>query len=151
MSEKPSLTLDFVYRFCHDIDAMREFYTDFVGLEETVHANEEGYAFIGYKCGSLTMYFLRGETVKPEKAGWTKQLGYSSGSVERTSYSIGMSERKFRYAVKRLRKANVEAFSDVPLWLHDEYWSYIVQDPMGVTIEIHTKPIEKPPNGQWSW
>ncbi|MHA2143010.1 MAG: VOC family protein [Candidatus Thorarchaeota archaeon] len=146
---EPKINIDFVYRFCDDIKAMRSFYTDLIGLTETIYTNEEEYAFIGYKGGGFTLYIVRGDTVKPEKIGWTKQPGYDGGTIETTSYTINVPEDEFRAVLKRLRDADVEAFSDKPRWSYDEYWSYIVKDPMGVTIEVYMKPGQKSESNEW--
>ena len=143
------MTIDFVYRFCDDIEAMRAFYTETIGLTESIFTNEKEYAFIGYKMSGFTLYIVRGDTVKPEKRGWTKQPGYDGGTIESTSYTIKVPEAEYRDVLNRLRAANSESFSDKPLWSYDEYWSYIVKDPMGVTIEVYMKPKEKPESRNW--
>ncbi len=40
----------------------------------------------------------------------------------------------FEAAVKRLQQANVEALRPEKFWVG--YWSYVVKDPMGQTVEL---------------
>lgn len=145
----PKITIDYVYRWSDDLEEMRRFYTELIGLQEISNSVEEEHGYVAYKCVGFTLYILRGKEVRPEMSGWTKQIGREGGTIERTSYTIRVPESAFRDTVTRLRKAGVQSLHEMPKWFHNEYWSYIVQDPMGATIEVYMKPSEKPEEKEW--
>ena len=152
MTDEPlsfSLSINYIYRWCDDLSAMRNFYTRLIGLDEGVFTDTEEYGFIEYKSNDLRMFILRGTEIEPQEPGWAKQPGYLKGDLERTSYTIKVPETKYVDVVRRLQEANVKSFQEKPTWLQDEYWSYIVQDPMGVTIEVYMQPSEKPDDKTW--
>ena len=49
----------------------------------------------------------------------------------------------FQSAVERLQQANVEALRPEKFWVG--YWSYVVKDPMGQTVEL-ADPSPSPPS-----
>ena len=144
-----SLSINYIYRWCDDLSTMRNFYTRLIGLDEGVFTDTKEYGFIEYISNDLRMYILRGTEIEPQDAGWAKQPGYLKGDLERTSYTIKVPEAKYADVVRRLQEANVKSFQEKPTWLQDEYWSYIVQDPMGVTVELYMQPSRKPDDKVW--
>jgi hypothetical protein len=144
-----SLSINYIYRWCNDLTTMRNFYTSLIGLDEGAFTDTEEYGFIEYISNDLRMYILRGTETEPQDAGWAKQPGYLKGDLETTSYTIKVPEIKYHGVVRRLQDANVKSFQEQPIWLHDEYWSYIVQDPMGITVELYMQPSEKPDSNEW--
>jgi len=121
----------FLYVPVSDLDAMRHFYTELVGLDEIYFAADEALA---YDCDGLqfTMLFDPNPPAVPE--GWATQPGWRGATVAAMSWSIELTEAGFRGAVSRSAEAGVIALHDVPQWVG--YWSYPVKDPMGYTAEI---------------
>ena len=152
MTDKPisfSLSINYIYRWCNDLSVMRNFYTRLIGLDEGIFTDTEEYGFIEYKSNDLRMYILRGTEIEPQAPGWAKQPGYLKGDLERTSYTIKVPKAKYADVVRRLQEADVKSFQEKPTWVQDEYWSYIVQDPMGVTVELYMQPSKKPDDRVW--
>jgi catechol 2,3-dioxygenase-like lactoylglutathione lyase family enzyme len=139
------LSLRFLYLPCRDLEAMRRFYTDLVGLTETYHApGPEG--GLAYACDRLQLTFFAAPDAAPNAAGWHRQPGWAGGTVAGASWSIvADDEAAFRAAAARLTEAGVPRHAEHPRWVG--YWSFPVRDPMGNTVEL-TLPVrgEAPSN-----
>jgi catechol 2,3-dioxygenase-like lactoylglutathione lyase family enzyme len=134
-----SLSLRFLYLPCRDLEVMRSFYTDLVGLPEVFYApGPDG--GLAYVCDRLQLTFSLAPDAVPNAAGWHRQPGWAGGTVSGASWSIvADDEAAFRAAVARLTEAGVPRHAPLPRW--EGYWSFPVQDPMGNTVEI-TLPVE---------
>jgi catechol 2,3-dioxygenase-like lactoylglutathione lyase family enzyme len=142
------LALRFLYLPCRDLDAMRRFYTDLVGLTESYYAPGDG-GGLAYACDRLQLTFLPAADAEPEPAGWHRQPGWRGGTLPGVSWSIvADGEDAFRAAVGRLTGAGVVAYAEEPRWVG--YWSFPVKDPMGNTVEL-TLPVDgEPASTAWS-
>lgn len=146
---KPVIRLSFIYNHCNDIEEMRRFYTDLIGLKEFAYHNDEQWGWLCYKTGGLELMFFRTEETIPKQEQWAVQPGWEGGTFEGTSWSIEVPEEEFASVVERLLSAEVRIFKDKPMWLQDCYWGFPVMDPMGNTVEVHTSPKEKPASTEW--
>jgi catechol 2,3-dioxygenase-like lactoylglutathione lyase family enzyme len=133
------LSLRFLYLPCRDLEDMRRFYTDLVGLPEVFYAPGAG-GGLAYLCDRLQLTFFPAPDAAASAAGWHRQPGWKGGTVPGASWSIvAGDEAAFRAAVARLTEAAVPRRAERPRWVG--YWSFPVQDPMGNTVEI-TLPVE---------
>jgi catechol 2,3-dioxygenase-like lactoylglutathione lyase family enzyme len=142
------LNLRFLYLPCRDLDGMRRFYGELVGLRETYYAaGPDG--GLAYACDHLQLTFFPAPDAEPNVAGWHRQPGWAGGTVPAASWSIvADDEAAFRAAVERLTEAGVPRYAERPRWVG--YWSFPVQDPMGNTVEI-TLPVEgEVPSTRWA-
>jgi catechol 2,3-dioxygenase-like lactoylglutathione lyase family enzyme len=145
----PRINVRFIFSLCDDIEAMRHFYTDLLGMDEQAYYSVEQFGYLSYPCeGVYLMFFYPGEKV-PEHTEWAWQPGYDGGSLHVTSWAIEIPEEDFAETVNRLKQAGVKAFSEYPEWRQDSYWGFSVADPQGNTIEVYTSPKEKPESPEW--
>lgn len=153
MSE-PELTanINFIYLSCNDLDAMRHFYSDLLGLKE-VSYREGSEGWLVYQCtGFQFMVFPSGHEL-PVIEGWGMQPGWEGGTVEGISWSVDVGAKRFAGIVRGLLDDGVDCFGDRPLWCQDSYWSFPVHDPMGNTVEVHyyDPELPRPASTEWSW
>ncbi|TET21568.1 MAG: VOC family protein [Candidatus Stahlbacteria bacterium] len=145
----PKINVRFIFSLCSDIEAMRHFYSDLLGMQEQAFFNEKQFGYLSYPCeGVYLMFFYSGQEA-PVFKDWAWQPGYDGGSLHVTSWAIQIPEEDFAETVKRLKDAGVKTFSDNPQWRQDSYWGFSVMDPQGNTIEVYTSPKEKPESTEW--
>ena len=127
----------FIYTRSNDLAASRRFYRDLVGLEQIWDEPDS----IAYAVDEVVQLFigLDGQAIPVE--GWSFQPGWVFGlevdpvpAYTAASWSIALSPNAFRTAVDRLQEAAVEPLRPEPFWVG--YWSYVVRDPMGQTVEL---------------
>jgi catechol 2,3-dioxygenase-like lactoylglutathione lyase family enzyme len=99
------LNLRFLYLPCRDLEAMRRFYGDLVGLRETYfEAGSDG--GLAYACDQLQLTFFSAPDAEPNALGWHRQPGWAGGTVPAASWSIVADDAAaFRAAVERLTEA----------------------------------------------
>ncbi|MBB2894387.1 VOC family protein [Flexivirga oryzae] len=134
----------FSYEYSTDIAATRHFYGELVGLEQ-VWDTADDIAFV-HDCVQLT--FHRVDSVE-QPDDWAHQPGWADGQLPDApatrpvrSVSIALPPAAFRDAVARLRAAGVKTLRPEPFWVG--YWSFVVQDPNRLTVEL-TDPNSPPP------
>lgn len=140
---EPQVKLNYLYAYANDIEAMRKFYTELVGMNEGSYRNDEQWGWLTYKCGDFELMFFRFETPVPAETRWASQPGWDDGTIENVafvvSWSIFVPFDRFTETVKRLKDAGVVCYYPKPQWLQDSYWGFPVKDPMGNTVEIYTE------------
>jgi catechol 2,3-dioxygenase-like lactoylglutathione lyase family enzyme len=126
----------FSYEYCTDIGATREFYGRLLGLTQ-VWDTPDGVAF---HHDGVQLSFQRLESLE-RQTGWAFQPGWGHGQLPDApatehvpSTSIALAPDAFRSAVGRLRAARVKALRPEPFWVG--YWSFVVKDPDGRTVEL---------------
>lgn len=126
----------FSHEYCSDLGATREFYGELLGLSQ-IWDEPDAIAFV-HDCVQLA--FQRLESVE-RPAGWAFQPGWSHGQLADApaaehvrSISVAFAPDAFRAAVERLRVAEVESLRPDPFWVG--YWSFVVKDPDGRTVEL---------------
>lgn len=141
------MNLRFLYVFADDLDAMRTFYSDLIGLDEFFHAaGADG--GLGYRCDRLQFTILPDPDAVRADAAWHRQPGWEGGTLLTPSWSIESESREaFAAAVDRLRAAGVPLLHDQPRWVG--YWSFPVRDPMGNTVELTLPAPDGPADRTW--
>ena len=131
----------FLYTRSNDVAASRRFYSDLVGLDQIWDEEDD----IAYLIGDAVQFSIGYDPDSTAEKGWTFQPGWVFGlgidPIPRhasASWSIPLSPRSFVSAVARLQDAGVAALRPEPFWVG--YWSYVVKDPMGQTVEL-TDPV----------
>jgi hypothetical protein len=143
------VNIKFVYNYCSSIDAMRFFYTELIGLNETSYQNDPDWKWLVYKCGGFEFMFFEAPGLSAASE-FSEQPGWDGGTLPRVSWSIEVPEADFADAVARLSAAEgVRCFADKPVWAQDSYWSFPVLDPMGNTAEIYSMVKERPASTEW--
>lgn len=126
-----SVSLRFLYLHCRDLDSVRHFYSELIGLEEVHFSPEEA---VAYRCGQLQFTVLRTDQPLPAVTQWAMQPGWKGGTSSLPSWSVECSKPAFDRAVRRLQEAGVPSRHASPVWVG--YWSFPVRDPMGWTVEL---------------
>jgi catechol 2,3-dioxygenase-like lactoylglutathione lyase family enzyme len=143
-----ALSLRFLYIHCADLETMRRFYTDLLGLTESFYAAGRGGA-LAYACDELQFTIFPAESAEPAPVEWHRQPGWEGGTLPGISWSIVAESREaFAASVARLVAADVPAFFETPRWLG--YWSFPVKDPMGNTVELTLPTESEPPDRVWA-
>ncbi len=147
--ERPKINIRFLFNVCNDIDAMRHFYTDILGMQEKAYMNEASFGWLNYQSDGFEFMFFRADKEIPVQTEWACQPAWEGGTVEVTSWGMMMPFEQFKVAYEKMRKEGVPLFKPEPEWRYDNYWGLSVMDPMGNTIEIGSIPSEKPASPQW--
>jgi hypothetical protein len=112
---KPLIYLSTIFWWCNDVGAMREFYTDLIGLPETYFQDDDNVGWLTYQSGQLQIVFIRASSTLPIHSAWSKQPGYRGGPLEATSWVISVPYTEFISITERLKQANVPLFQDEPI------------------------------------
>jgi catechol 2,3-dioxygenase-like lactoylglutathione lyase family enzyme len=127
----------FLYSGSNNIPASREFYSELVGLEQVWDEVDH----IAYRLVGGVQFSVRYDADVTISREWSFQPGWALGlgvqpvpRSARASWSFALSPASFRSSVARLQHAEVDALRPDPFWVG--YWSYVVKDPMGHTVEL---------------
>ena len=144
------INIRYLFAMAVDIDAMRHFYSELVGMKEVSYMNDENFGWLCYQSDGFQLMFFRAnsENTKPTD-DWTWQPGYGGGPYEGISWAIEYPEEEFKSTFRKMVDADVRALWETPQWFQESYWSFPVMDPMGNTIELFWTPSEKPPSPEW--
>ena len=134
--------LRWLFAMCQDLDAVREFYTDAVGLQELSFRNDEDWGWLHYDCGGVAMTFNRAEADMPAREGFAWQPGGGTGEMPEVSWGIEIPEDDFEATVERVKNTGAPCQTDAPEWRQESYWGFTVKDPAGNTVELYTTPSE---------
>lgn len=146
---KPKVNIRFIFNVCNDVENMRHFYTDLIGLQQGSFRNDKDWGWLVYKSDGFEMMFFRADRKLQVHEEWAAQPGYEGGTLEVTSWGIHIPEAMFAEVVERVRSAGVKVFKNKPDWPQDCYWGFTVMDPMGNTVELYAEPQEKPTSTEW--
>lgn len=127
----------FLYTHSSDLGASRRFYSDLIGLDQIWDELDD----IAYLVGDTVQFSIGHDPearVVDEWAfqpGWVFGLGIKPNPTRmHASWSIPLLPESFANAVARLQVAGVFTLRPEPFWVG--YWSYVVRDPMGQTVEL---------------
>jgi len=149
--QAPRVRVPFIYHICNDIEAIRHFYVDLLGMQQAAHMDTPEFGYLALECGSLQMMWFRGDEEQPPLDAFACQPGWAGGTLEVSSFSLLVPEDEFGGVFEKLRAAGTRMFKPVPEWRQDSYWGLSVLDPMGMTVEVYTAPKERPDDTSGSW
>lgn len=135
--DKTGINIRFIFNFCNDIDEIRRFYSELIGLEEVSYRNDEEWGWLVYQSEGFQFMWFRSDEKLPVIDGWAAQPGYSGGEFAITSWSIELPKEDFEKIIGRLKASGVKLFSMEPEWRQESYWGFTVMDPMGNTVELY--------------
>lgn len=125
----------FVYETCRDLAATRDFWAGQLGLPLVWDEPDS----IAVEHRGLQLSFIHGEVDEP--GAWAFQPGWCHGQVtpvppveHKRSTSVALDPDHFRKAVARLRSTGATCLWSEPQWVG--YWSFVVRDPDGRTVEL---------------
>jgi catechol-2,3-dioxygenase len=145
---KPEISIRYIYLYCNDLLAMRHFYTDLVGMQESAFRNDEQWAWLCYTCGSFEFMIFPSDKAVAGQGEYSMQPGWG-GTLPTISWSVRIPEDKFAEVVQRLIDDGVPTVAPKPQWAQDSYWSFPVLDPMGNTVELYAETKTRPQNTEW--
>lgn len=124
-----------LYVYCNDIPAMRHFYTNLIGLEESFFDAEHGW--LTYNSGALQIVYMKAESSRPVSEAWAKNPGYrGSGSDEAPSWVLTVAPDQFDVILARL-KADGAPLLGEPQEPQPGHRQIMTRDPMGTSLEVY--------------
>lgn len=130
----PSLST--VFFWCRNVQDMRKFYSDVLGMQE-IYSGDDA---VSYRVGDLQWFFLKASGRVDVLDEWASQPGYTVGKAEVPSWIVEVEPERFEEIVEDLKSRGVESLGDPREFKgHKQFW---IRDPMGTTIEIHGPPKE---------
>ncbi|GAB5492862.1 MAG: hypothetical protein Phog2KO_30770 [Phototrophicaceae bacterium] len=133
------ILIDTIFRYCNDVDVMRHFYTELVGLEETYYRNDEEHGWLSYQIGKTQLVFTRSESIQTIETAWAKSPAYTGGTKEISSWVISLSQDNYEAVLKRLKASSTAIYDGA---LDSPELLLIAQDPMGMTLKFWLKSDE---------
>jgi catechol 2,3-dioxygenase-like lactoylglutathione lyase family enzyme len=134
MAEAAIPCIKFIYNYCNDVEAMRRFYIELLGLPLTFFMNDERGRFLEFNCSGIEFMFFESKSPLPVLTEFSRQPGWEGGILERPSCSIEYPPTEFQACVKRLQDAGIVSARPQPE-CRGSYWAFPVLDPMGNTVE----------------
>ena len=122
--------LGFTYLHCNDLDKMKTFYSDILGLN-CIWQSEPALA---YQIGDHQLSIRLQPAMNTPEQAFAIQEGWEGGTSVRPSWSLECDQESFSDIVKRVTENDVPSFFPAPRWVG--YWSFPLLDPMNNTIEI---------------
>lgn len=148
----PRLNLRFLHVPCADVQAMRRFYEEGLGMQLASFTDEERWGWAVFQSEGLQLMFHRwdegGEVPVPEGFAW--QPGDGEGTRPAMSYGIELPEADYAETVARLAAQGAPALTPTPTWRQDSYWGWTVRDPGGNTVEVYCAVAERPASTDWA-
>ncbi len=128
-----------IFQWCNDVNKMREFYSDVLGLTETYFLDDDKYGWLTYDVNGLQLVFMRSSQPLPIEKVWARQPGWIEGTGEILSMVLQVSLDDFQSVVERARARDVKMFDQEPRGVPDQHLSHFLMDPMGSTIELYSE------------
>ena len=144
----PKLNIRFLYGMCQDIEAMRKFYSDVLGMDEKSYKNVDDWGWLVYQTEGFQLMFFRDEAATVEERWAWQPGGTSEEAAPLMSFSLEVPWGDYRATVARIAGSNAKTQSEKPQWRQMSYWGWTVKDPMGYTIEVYSTPPDKPAEGE---
>lgn len=130
---KSQIYINTIFRWCNDVDPIRHFYTDLLGLEETYYRNDEEHGWLTYKIGDTQLVFTRASSPLPVEAEWAKAPAYQGGTKELESWVMAVNKDNYQTIVQGIKASDALIYDGE---LEREELLLMVKDPMGFTIEL---------------
>ncbi|MHC4953861.1 MAG: VOC family protein [Planctomycetota bacterium] len=150
-TSNPRPNIRFLHRLCADVDAMRRFYGEGVGMPEVHYRNDEQHGWVTFESDGFQFMFHRFAGAMPDLSGYAWQPGDEAGTEPRHSLGIEVPAQEFAATVARLRAQHARAMTPAPTWRRDCYWGWTLNDPAGETVELWFEPAERPAGDPPRW
>src|SRR5262245_58471001 len=106
----PTINVRFLFNYCNDIEAVRRFYTELLGMKQGSFKNEKEWGWVVYQCQGLEVMFFRTSEKLPVSEGFACQPGWAGGTRVASSWGIEVPEDQFTATYDRLKAAEVRMF-----------------------------------------
>lgn len=125
------------YILCHDIEEVRYFYKDLIGLGEISYRMGRHVIF---QSGSTELVFCKSDPLTP--------LGEANNEATPRVWRIEIAESLYLGVINRLKQSVITTLHAKPQWM-DAHWGVYLHDPAGNPIELYTIPREVPTVKVW--
>jgi catechol 2,3-dioxygenase-like lactoylglutathione lyase family enzyme len=122
---------NFTYIFCTNLEAMRNFYTQILKLNEKWYEESNSLAYLN---GGHQLSITQDIHLEIPDKSFSIQPGWEGGTNHRVSWSLECDEGDFNDIIKVVTESNIVKYNEKPIW--KGYWSFPILDPMNNTIEI---------------
>ncbi|HVE93071.1 MAG TPA: VOC family protein [Actinomycetota bacterium] len=122
-----------IFTWCNDIESMRRFYTDLLGLQETFYDAERGW--LSHQVQDTLLVFTRAPSELPVIDEWPMTPAREGGRVYASSWVLEVGPDEFDAVVEKLSGAGVECWG--PPADRSGGRDFFVRDPMGTTVEVY--------------
>ena len=131
--------LNTIFRWCNDVETMREFYTNCLNLTETFYENNEQHGWLTYQLSELLLAFTRSDQPLPEPTSFAMNPAYKGGQTFESSWVIEVAYENFNGIVEKIQKSSAPIYEQGVFSNRPGHLQIIVRDPMGMTIEIYAQ------------
>jgi extradiol dioxygenase family protein len=125
---------------CPDLNAIRFFYGELLGLEEKIWKEN---AYSVFQLGQTEVMFCQNTPAQFAAAGGHDYLDIPC------LWSVRVPEALFLGLLYRVKQNQALSLKEKPQWRHNSYWGVTVLDPVGNPIELFTVPHQEPLNKDW--
>jgi catechol 2,3-dioxygenase-like lactoylglutathione lyase family enzyme len=147
---KSRATIRYLFNVCNDVEAVRRFYVDVLGMEQAGFSDTPDFGWLSLRCEGFEAMWTRGDGTLPVRDSWASQPGGGGGGTAGvTSWAVWIPEERFAATFARLVEAKAPLLRPVPDWRQDSYWGLTARDPMGTTVEVYTTLKVKPASTTW--
>ena len=123
-----------LFELCNDVAQMRSFYSDALGLAETMFNAEKGW--LTYQAGAVQVVFTEPRSAPARQlTEWSRSPGWDGGTVDEPSWVLRIAPGAFDALLDRL--AAHETDTQVRNAPDGRLREVFVMDPMGRTVEIY--------------
>ncbi|MCD4827949.1 MAG: VOC family protein [Candidatus Cloacimonetes bacterium] len=156
LSLTPQVNIRFITVHVNDLDSVRFFYSDVLGMQEAGYYQAEDMGYVDYTSDGVELQFWRWDDGDlPGNDKWDWQPGAFSGEWHQASWSIHIPDELYHRVIGRILAGGPKTMTPFPSWIEGSaYWSFTVKDPAGNTVEVFTTPSELPTandNGEIAW
>ena len=131
-----ALRVNTLFFWCADVEPVRHFYSDLLGLPETLYRNDDQAGWLTYLVDGVQLVFMRGAHPPAVETEFASQPGFEGGTKEVFSWLFSTpSQAEFDAIVERLKAAGVPRLHDEAL-VNTGASQFIVRDPTGMTVEV---------------
>jgi catechol 2,3-dioxygenase-like lactoylglutathione lyase family enzyme len=126
--------LETVFEWCNDIAAMRRFYTDLLGLDETFFSADHGW--LRHRMGDFETAFMVSPEPIPVIDTWSVTPTLGEGVSYLASWLLEVEPDIYDAIFDRMQQAGIPMVQGPE---NPSVRNFFVMDPMGKTIEVYTK------------
>jgi hypothetical protein len=114
--DAPTINIRFLFNFCNDVEAVRRFYTDLLGMKQGSFKNEKEWGWVVYRSQGLELMFLRADEKDklPIPEGFAAQPGWAGGTRVVTSWLSNILKTNSRRPANVSRKPKFACSSRCP-------------------------------------
>lgn len=132
---------------CDDLKAALDFYTVVLLVPPVEYRDNAKRGWLMLNTGSTLLVFYRAGLGMPPELNWLESE--PAGETGTLNLSLDIPEHRYRIAISiaGLRDAG-KPLMNKPVWHTGGYWQFLLEDPMGNTVELTWTPKQQPAKGE---